>query len=357
MRLKTIFFLLSLFFIQGFAQDNVSIRIDTVFAKILFKSGVGNVTGGDGAISFPLPGSRSLFLWGDSFYGGVSGNTRPSDAPFISGNSISVVEGEKAVTITKGTPDAPAAFFTTPNKDSLRTVQWPGHGFCKSGSAYIFLENIVMTGKGTFDFYWHSIDLAEVSLKDFRIVRTFNIPSKAINGIHFGFGCMQEKDYIYTYGSKKIGEKNKLFVMRYKNTSPENLDMEFYTGKGWSRNAVEATPLSGKMVSLSEQFSVFRYKKKYVLLTQKHGSREIYTYVSSTPYGPWGKEHMIYDTPEYGLKKGWTTYNAMAHPQYIDRGWMLVGYCVNTLDFPQLWSDITSYQPRFFWVKLKDILK
>ena len=345
-------------FAQG-AAEGVRVVVDTTFTHRLFVPGTGNVTGADGVISIPMDDHRSIFLWGDSFYGEVDGNTRPSTAPFISGNALTIESPDGPRTVTAGTPEAPTSLLTTGEKDGMRTVLWPAHGFCRDGMLHLFLEDIVAFGNGTFDFYWHSIDYARLSLDDFSLIDMRNIPSPDLGSVHFGFACIDEGKYVITYGSKLVDGNHKLYVARSKyNKKRKSLTtMEYWNGRKWSTDTTTVHALEGDVPNMSEQFSVFKYGKKYILLTQAHGTSDIYTSVADHPWGPWRNTKKIFTTPEAGSKEGWITYNAMAHHQYIENNMLLVGYCVNTLDFPQLWSDVTSYRPRFFWVNLDDIIK
>lgn len=340
-------------------QDTGGINIDDVFKNMLFTSGKGNVTGADGSISVPLPNGVSVFLWGDSFYGDVNGNTRSSTAPFISGNSLSVVYGTRSFTITGGTCEAPTTLFAAIQKDDKRTVLWPEHGFYRNGRLYLFYANIVITGNGTFDFYWHSLDFLTIDAKDFNMLKRQNMPSASMDSIHYGFGCIDEGEYIFTYGTRDDGGISHLYLARFPFNDKTNDigPMEFWSGSEWTTNSQKSVPLSSNMVSVSEQFSVFKYKDKYILITQERGTDRIYSYVAPNAYGPWKKGKCLYRTPEMGLKKGWITYNAMAHHQYIRDGKLLISYCVNTLDLGQLWTDVESYRPRFFYIDLDTILK
>lgn len=331
--------------------------LDNHFSDLLFQPGTGNITGGDGSISVPLSKDSTVFLWGDSFYGQVENNSRKTDSPFISGNAMSLVTPEGARTITSGTPEAPESFLSTGPKEGYRAVLWPEHGVAKNGILHLFYADIAFTGSDTFDFFWHSLDYFRISLKDFSVIGSRNFSFDDLAGIHFGFGCIEEGDYVYVYGTRMAEGKNRLYLCRMKMQNDELGDMEFRSYNAWTKNPVFATRLGGDMTSISEQFSVFKYDGKYVLLTQERAGSDIYTYVADQPWGPWLNGKKIYTTPESGAKKGWFTYNAMAHPQYVKDGKLLVSYCVNTLDFGQLYTDVTSYRPRYLWVDMDYVLK
>ncbi len=346
-----------LFPLSGFAQKREPVVLDNYFQQFLFRPGIGNVTGADGVISIPITEDSSLFLWGDSFYGEVENNTRGELSPFISGNAFSLVTKNDARTITAGTPEAPTSLYTTADKDGYRTVMWPEHGFVRDGVLHVFFADIAAFGHGTFDFFWHSLDYLRVSMDDFSVIDSHNFPWKELAGIHFGFSCIEAGDYVYSYGTRMAEGKNRLYLCRFKMTDGCLGNLEFWSYDKWTTDPMLATRLTGNVPNMCEQFSVFRHNDKYILLTQERESKDIYTAIADAPHGPWYNKKLVYTTPESGMKQGWITYNAMAHPQYAKDNRFLVGYCVNTLDIKQLYTDVSSYQPRFFWLDYDYILK
>ena len=99
-------------------------------------------------------------------------------------------------------------------------------------------------------------------------------------------------------------------------------------------------------------------KTKFIQETledKRFNSGEIYTFVSDSPCGPWRNKQLIFETYEQDVPDLFT-YNAMAHPQFEKDGMILVSYNVNTGDFAQQFSDVTTYRPRFFWVEIDRIL-
>ena len=54
------------------SRDNSDVEIDKTWCAKLMPPHGGGVTGGDGSISIDLTDGRSLFMWGDSFFGDVN---------------------------------------------------------------------------------------------------------------------------------------------------------------------------------------------------------------------------------------------------------------------------------------------
>ena len=354
--LLAIILLFSRFSSVAQTESNRHVVLDNYFSDFLFQPGTGMITGADGAISIPLSKDSTIFLWGDSFCGDVDNNTRPKSSPFISGNIFSLVTPEGSRTITGGSPQQPRPLLATDDKNGYRAVLWPEHGISKNGTLHAFFAVTAFFGTATFDFFWHSVDYYRLSTKDFSVIGKRNFNWNDLAGIHFGFGCIEEGDYVYVYGTRMADNKSHLYLCRMKMEDDVLGDPEFWSYNNWTNNPMLATRLKGDIVSISEQFSVFKYKDKYVLLCQERMGKDIYTYVADHPWGPWENKKIIYSTPEAGFREGWFTYNAMAHPQYIKDGKLLVSYCVNSLDLTQLYSDVTSYRPRFLWVDIDYIL-
>jgi hypothetical protein len=110
-----------------------------------------------------------------------------------------------------------------------------------------------------------------------------------------------------------------------------------------------------------EQFSVFRHRDLYILLMMERDltTGDIYSYISDSPVGPWRNEKKLYHSTEQetGREDKVFTYNAMAHPQYMDDNRLLVSYCVNSFDIPKIHEHVGYYRPRFLWIPMEMILE
>jgi hypothetical protein len=106
---------------------------------------------------------------------------------------------------------------------------------------------------------------------------------------------------------------------------------------------------------VSNQFSVIEWQHHYILITQDlFFSPEILAYRSATPLGPWTDRTVIYRTPESN-RPNLFTYNAVAHPEFMDGESLLISYNVNSSNFADLFADTSIYRPRFIRVNLNDL--
>lgn len=330
--------------------------IDTQMVKILFPPGKDILTGGDGAISIQIDTTKCFWLWGDSFLGEVADNKRADSSPFIMGNVWQLLDGESVKTITGGTSINPESLLKTENVDGYPTILWPMHGFVENNIVHVFMSAIVKTGNGTWDFYWHSTMYYRLNLSDLSVIDKQELLTREQTDAHFGFGVTKHEDFYYIYGSNP--QKNltaTLHVARARLTNDTLQDWEYFDGKNWVQNPKESKSLEGIDIPVSEQFSVFRHNNKFILLTQDRFKPEIYTFTADAPEGPWLNKRHIYTIPE-GEDTTLFTYNAMAHPQYGTNGKLLVSYCVNARNVPDLYKDASIYKPRFLWISFNTIL-
>lgn len=70
------------------------VEFDSVFCERLMPGLGGGITGGDGSISIDLKDGRSLFMWGDSFFGDVINDKRAKDTKFVIGNTFTIIDKE-----------------------------------------------------------------------------------------------------------------------------------------------------------------------------------------------------------------------------------------------------------------------
>ena len=191
-----------------------------------------------------------------------------------------------------------------------------------------------------WDFYRTSIDLLKMNPETLEIYnnqRIFNTPE-----ITFGSAILEDTNYTYLYGVKKIGFYKHLHVARTDNTL--NTKWEYFNGENWSTDIAESVSI---FHNVSEQFSVFKDNNTYYLLTQDYAlGSEIKLFKSDTQTGPWGEGKVIYCTPE--TDGNIFTYNAFAHHD-IQQDSLVISYNVNSFDFIDL-KDVNNYRPYFIKV-------
>ncbi|MCE5180043.1 MAG: DUF4185 domain-containing protein [Porphyromonadaceae bacterium] len=326
--------------------------IDTQMVEYLFPPGKDILTGGDGAISIPIDHTKSFWIWGDFFLGEINDNQRAESSPFIMGNVWQLLDGESVKTITGGSIKKPESLLKTESVDGYPAVLWPMHGFVKNNIVHVFMSTIVQTGTGAWDFYWHSTVYYRLNLPDLSIIDKQELLTREQTNAHFGFGVTEHDGFYYIYGSNPQEDFTAgLHVARARLVNDKLQNWEYFDNNNWATNAKESKPLEGIDIPVSEQFSVFKHEDKFILLTQDRFRPDIYTFIADTPVGPWTNKNNIYKIPE-GEDTTLFTYNAMAHPQYGPEDKLLVSYCVNAKHIPDLYTDVSIYRPRFFWISI-----
>ncbi|MGQ8336856.1 hypothetical protein ACUNWD_09920 [Sunxiuqinia sp. A32] len=327
----------------------------------LFQRDFGGTTGADGTISVLMPDGSSVFMMGDSFLGEVIEGKRDSTTKMIN-NTFIVVDPEvkSSETLYQGECDDPES-FVIPENDPGR-FYWPGHGFVQDSIFHFFMSRFWINGAEMWGFKFVNTDYFKYSWPDFELISVEPFEYSLINGVHWGHAVLDDGEYKYIYGSKP-GEDNicNAHVCRTKVLAQKSLDLEnveFYDGEQWSNDPESTKPMLGTSSNISEQFSVFKYQDKYVLLSQQRGigAGEIYTYIADSPFGPWRNKQMVYRTTETESDNDIITYNAMAHPQYIEDGKLVICYNVNSLKISKVFEDVNNYRPVFLRVELAQIM-
>jgi hypothetical protein len=316
-------------------------------------------TGGDGTISILLPDGRTVWLFGDTFFGRVyADNSRERTVPIFIRNSLVIQDGDSVITLHQGTPENPVSFVVPPpemtggQKVSEDSVWfWPNNGFVEDDKLKLFLSGIIQADTGMWGFRWIGTWLASYSLPGIKEEEILPLSYSFENEVHYGIAILAEKDYTYVYGRKDGGPH----VARFR-TGDVKGPWSFYTGTGWSSDPVESVPMAD--FDVSEQFSVMKIKSTYVLISQTGAvlSPDIYSFTSDKPFTGWDRKTHLYTTPIPESNKNLFTYNAMAHPQFIKKGMLLISYNTNSFVLGDHFRDADIYRPRFIRVPIKQII-
>jgi hypothetical protein len=358
---KLILFGSFLIFISCKLNDEV-VNADE-FSRLVIVDSLG-VTGADGAISFPLTNGTSVFMMGDSFLESVENNARDVKSKMIN-NTFVIVDklNNSSKSIFKGTLEDPETMLVPQNKDHVKEYYWPGHGFEYNNQIHLFMSRFTHNTNDpndTWGFTFMGTDYLKLEKNSYDVVLQEDVPYSGVNGVHYGHSIIKEEDYIYLYGSKVVDDQASLHVARAKMNDDNAMgNYEFFSDNGWDINPLGSVALAGIHKEVPEQFSVFELKEQYVLVLQERNltSGNIYSYISDSPVGPWTNEKFLYHTTDQEKYKDVFTYNAMAHPQFIENSKLLISYCVNSFKVPKIHENVNLYRPKFIWVPLNMIFE
>lgn len=325
--------------------------------------------GGDGIFAIPYSGLDSkesdtiLFLFSDTMIGEIREDSlqpgyamvNNSVALFNKGNNPSTTEFHLAT----NEKNENTAFFK-PDSNS-EEYYWLGDGFVNpeiNDNLYVFSYRIRNTNTDDLlPFEEVGNDLLVIENKsDFPLKtdRQLKLPFYDFAGdsikTSFGVGIYTEKvdgkPFAYIYGVR--GENKELVVARVATSEIENFDSwEFRTKDSWTREVTQMQSLSD---SVSNELSVSQLSNgQYALIYQEGGIYpKIYMRRAETPYGPFGKKQLIWDTTTEVNDPDLFTYNAKAHPAISGQDELLVSYNVNSFKFFDIIeSKPNLYRPRF----------
>jgi hypothetical protein len=328
------------------------VLIDSSFTKKFLPKGEG-FTGSDGTYSVELPNGKTVWIFGDTFIGNVtSDNRRLKTTPTYIRNSFVMFEGDQLITFQQGKPHEFKSMMIPPEvsggKDENELWYWPGDGFIENGKLNVFVSKFSQQNHNDmWAFNFLGTELIEFSLPDFKPQRVDRIND--LDSIHYGHAVLESENFLYIYGLK-----NEFPYVARAEKEKVREPWEFYNGHQWVRTAYEAAPIL--QFSGSEQFSVFEWRGIYVMIMQEgHLGRKIYSFTSKTPFGPWENQKMIYETPILDNCPDCWTYNALAHPQFIEDEMLLISYNTNSMKMQDHYDNALIYRPRFIRVPLEII--
>jgi hypothetical protein len=301
---------------------------DTAFTEYFRRSQ--GWTGGDATISIALPGGKTMWLFGDSYIDHYDSSDNTLPCLFQVRNCFTVQDSANPDQMSTYIDYAKNGIEQTYFKIGSvgNTVYWPGHGFVKNDTVFVFLEKY----NGTTYAYLGNY-LAKILLPSFTLLSITSLP--AMSGITMGKAVLYDDatQYYYIYGNKLNWIVYEPYVAR---TKFENLvagNWEFFTGNGWSTNAALAKKIGDDPVSPG--FSVVKNKDRYYLVTQENGyltcglGRNIYSYSSSSAAGKFSGQHLLYTVDDQVNGHYLLTYNAQAHPEFTTDDALLISYNVN----------------------------
>lgn len=338
--------------------------VDEEFTKF-YNRDSGGVTSSDGTISILLDDGSSVFMTGDCFIGDVVDGKRNHEEQMLHNSLIHIsADGKHLGSILGGTPDAPNTLCVPMEADTAKCAYWywPGHGYQEGSKLFLYMTKFYQGGEGQWGFRYDGVDVVTINMNDWSVESIEEVYDEKCP-VHWGNCVMEDDGYYYIYGTRS-GDRNpaELCVSRAKfdENAGKMGQPEYFDGKAWSADSTAAVGCEGLDVSVSEQFSVFRYKNKYVLLTQRRAQQagDIYSYIADSPTGPWYNKKLLYETHEQVEKTWLFTYNAMAHPQFTnDKNELLICYNINSYDTTSIYDDVNEYRPVFLRVPMKVILK
>ncbi|MFT5300848.1 MAG: hypothetical protein ACI87E_000803 [Mariniblastus sp.] len=383
-------------------------RIDQSWDK-LFTTRQG-WTGGDGGGTVDLGNGRVLWMFADSFVGGVAdGKHSPGSHMINNAFAVQSVNNRSEPKLKEfdfswgplGTDRKPTAwlvpdpFVMSPARKIKPFSKphgwfWPAGGGCvveEKGKRrlFVFMFHMGATGEtGVWGF--ENIGGAMAVIEDHSRpigqwkVRQIDLPftkdalreqgqadvEPALLETNWGLSCVgasesgqhPESAYLYVYGDQHSKYKDReLLVARVRPGEIEDFGRwEFFSGThGWVRDVEQVEPIATK---IGAEFSIekvtFQGQEKYVMVHSHHllGTK-IFIRTADAPEGPWTKPRAVYEVPDVKKSKNYFTYAARGHAMVSPEGQLLITYIVNSNDFWEMAADASIYRPRCITVPLE----
>lgn len=347
------------------SENKAGVSRDTRFTNTYMRDSDG-VTGADGTISIALSDGSSLFMTGDCFLGTITGGKRNYTDKMINNALIHMSkEGKNLGSYYGGTKDAPQSLCIPLEAASSKVAfwYWPGHGFQQGDTLHLFMTKFYQGSPGQWGFVFGGTDYVRLNMANYSVISIDEIYDKNCP-VHWGHCVLENDGQYYVYGTRSgiSYDPAQLCVSRarFDFTTGKLGKYEYYDGEGWTSDANRVAACIGLDVAVSEQFSVFAYKDLFVLITQRRANQtgDIYSYIADSPVGPWRNKKQLFVTEEQNRNSNLFTYNAMAHPQFInDKEELLICYNVNSYNIADIYQDVSNYRPVFLRVPMQMILK
>ncbi len=330
-------------------------ELDTEFNSRFELYGDG-LTGADGTYSVLLPDGNTIWIFGDTFLGTVTPDLkREKTSPMYIRNCFVLDDGEELITLHQGEPEdflsmmiPPSVTGSNGEVSELEHWYWPGDGWVDGDQLKVFASEFFQAEEGMWGFQFKETALITYSLPNLEELSIDSIPYSQALGIHYGHAVCDTDDFVYVYGL----HEGKPHVARI----DSNGTWTFYDGSYWNSEAKSSLPMAD--ISGSEQFSVFEYENRFIMIMQEGSlSRKVFSYMADTPFGPWRNQKLLFETPIPYENDQLFTYNALAHPQFMQDDKLLISYNTNSFELQDHFENAGIYRPRFYRVPMELILE
>jgi hypothetical protein len=312
--------------------------------------------GADAALSIPLGGDRTMWLFGDTFVAKTAANVRTESA--MVRNTIGVQRGSDPTHAAiefawrTGPDGSPASFF----EERGDLWHWPGHGVRvpNGGPVFVFLSVLRATpneGLGFASAGWRvaridDVDGPPASLK----VSYFDPPASALDAV-VACAALISGEHVVAFAPGN-GSAHAGYLVRFRivDLTSGTIMPEWWTGGGWGRDA-DARPV---MDDVGAECSVHwdtAHARWVHVASQGFGASTIAVRFATALEGPWSAQAQAYTPPESRGAKPFV-YAAKAHPELTtgDPAELVVTYATNSFAFGDLFTADGAqhlYWPRF----------
>lgn len=335
--LLLLFIFCLLFSIEIMAQVSPAYK-DSVFTEYFRRTS--GWTASDATISVPTNDGKVIWLFGDTHIDNYNAADTSVHCLFQVRNSMMVQDKQNPANFITILDNTETGINRTPIKvnDNNASYFWPGHGYAKGDTAIIFWQRYAgadYTHIGNFVSKIYTPNFTDAS----SIASLTALPLPV--DVEYGNAVVVDSadNYIYLYGMKKDWIIFRPYLARSSMGQDITGSWEFFDGSGWTDDPNTAAQIFENTADyVSPSFSVFKLQGKYYMISQDIGflscglGRDIYSWESNSPEGPFKNKKLLYTIEDKYKGEYWVTYNATAHPEFIENNELLISYNVNGFD-------------------------
>lgn len=307
--------------------------------------------GADAAYSVPLPGERTMWLFGDTFVATSEAHVRGEST--MVRNTVAVQRGLDPVTASIGfawgtaEDGRPASYLLETGERWF----WPLHGIAREGVVTTFwLEEAPGGGLGFEAVGGRAIRTVDSASDDASAWRWSDVELPQVSfGARIGASVLAFEGHVYAYAVEEPGGHD-VYLLRW--TEQEFDAGELGGPQWWDGEWMPQAELDGEpavvIADAQTEFSVSPSKggEGFVLVqSEGFGGTTIGIRTAPRPEGPWSRRTTVWRPPESD-REDVLVYAAKAHPELEGEG-LVVTYASNATDFGTLVGDDTLYYPRF----------
>jgi len=316
----------------------------------MFDSLYGVWAGGDQALSVPLPGARTLWIFADTISARRSATGGYARGLTMRHNSF-VIQNRGCLTPVASTP--------LPNIDPTHWF-WPNSAIVSGGRLYIFAMRVRQIGTGWSGFSTYGASVAKFSLPRTGVPQLQSVASlpagNSDGAVLWGAGVVAQGSWIYVYGTQGVplaqGLGRRMLVARVPAghlSDPHAL--QFYGANAFSPTAASARPVIAAPGGVSTSVSVLPAAGGGVTVVSKRSEvfgRYVAEWTAPTPAGPFTLANATLLSAPSLTKPGELLYTPQAHRESrLAGGALLVTICRNNTAFTMLKADGLLYRPQF----------
>lgn len=256
-------------------------------------------SGGDGASSTRLPDGRLLWLFGDTFVGGVDSAGRRAPGTAVVRNSIVVTDGS-CVDAVPTTSDA------LPGRDG--SWLWPTHAVVTStrgsrSQLVVFAQRMIRTGAGAWGFARIGTAVATVTVTRGGTPSVGVVRDLPTSETLWGAAIVVDGATTWIYGTRPSPQplvfgRDLLLARAPTATAGDTRTWTYRTTTGWSRSAARAVVVRPARSGVSTVPSAVHVGTSYVIVTKPDEflGDDVVAVSSAHPWGPW-VEHVLFTAP------------------------------------------------------------